>query len=88
MLTAPNDEIKTFARAALEHVKEQRERALALSDAVFNAVRYTTSSSDVQSPAATARSAAFLAVASSRQFPDWKLFVEKVLFPASGAYSR
>src|ERR1700683_4652129 len=44
-LTAPDDEIKTFARTALEHVKEQRERALALSDAVFNAVRYTTSSS-------------------------------------------
>ena len=54
MLTAPNDEIKTFARKTLEHVKKQRERALALSDAVFNAVRYTTSSSDVQSPAATA----------------------------------
>src|SRR5271163_2907855 len=52
LLTAPNDEIKTFARKTLEHVTEQRERALALSDAVFNAVRYTTSSSDVQSPAA------------------------------------
>ena len=53
-LTTPNEEIKIFARKTLEHVREPRERAQALADAVYHAVRYTTSSSDVQSPAATA----------------------------------
>src|SRR5208282_2732506 len=53
-LTTPNDEIKLFARETLEHVKEPRERAEALAEAVYSAVRYTASSSDVQSPAATA----------------------------------
>ena len=54
MLTTPNNEIKLFAREALAHVKEPRERAQALAEAVHEAVRYTTSSSDVQSPAADA----------------------------------
>ncbi|MGA2397947.1 MAG: transglutaminase family protein [Steroidobacteraceae bacterium] len=54
MLTTPNDEIKVFARETLAHVKEPRERAQALAEAVHEAVRYTTSSSDVQSPAADA----------------------------------
>ena len=36
----PNDEIKVFARKALEHVKEPRERAQALAEAVYRAVRY------------------------------------------------
>jgi transglutaminase-like putative cysteine protease len=53
-LTTPSDEIKVFARGALEHVKEPHERAQALAEGVFNAVRYTTSSSDVQSSAAAA----------------------------------
>lgn len=53
-LTAPNEDIKSFARQTLEHVKDPRERAQALADAVYHAVRYTASSSDAQSPAATA----------------------------------
>ena len=52
--TTPNNEIKLFARETLAHVKEPRERAQALAEAVHEAVRYTTSSSDVQSPAADA----------------------------------
>jgi transglutaminase-like putative cysteine protease len=53
-LTTPNNEIKLFARETLEHVKEPGERAQALAEAVYHAVRYTVRSSDVQSPAATA----------------------------------
>jgi transglutaminase-like putative cysteine protease len=53
-LTTPSDEIKLFARSALERVKEPHERAQALAEGVFNAVRYTASSSDVQSSAAAA----------------------------------
>lgn len=53
-LTTPSEDIKIFARRALEHVKEPRERAHALADAVYHAVRYTPSSSDVQSTAAAA----------------------------------
>ena len=53
-LTAPNEEIKTFARKALEQATDLRERAYALADAVYHAVRYTPSSSDVHAPAAAA----------------------------------
>jgi transglutaminase-like putative cysteine protease len=53
-LTVPNDEIKAFARKTLEHVTDLRERAHALADAVYQAVRYTQRSSDVQSSAAAA----------------------------------
>ena len=57
-LTTPNEEIKVFARKTLEHVKEPRERAQALAEAVYQAVRYTTSSSDVQCPRRTPSRAA------------------------------
>jgi transglutaminase-like putative cysteine protease len=53
-LTTPNDELKAFARKALEHIKEPRERAQALADAVYHAVRYKSGTSDVQDSAAAA----------------------------------
>lgn len=53
-LTAPNDELKAFARKALEHIKDPRERAHALADAVYQAVRYKSGTSDVQDSAAAA----------------------------------
>lgn len=53
-LTAPNDEIKAFARRALENVKEPQARAHALAEAVFRAVRYKSGTSDVQDNAAAA----------------------------------
>jgi transglutaminase-like putative cysteine protease len=53
-LTAPNDEIKAFARRALENIKEPHARAHALAEAVFRAVRYKSGTSDVQDSAAAA----------------------------------
>jgi transglutaminase-like putative cysteine protease len=53
-LTLPNDDLKAFARDALSHVKHPRERAEALAEAVFGAVRYTSGISEVQDSAAVA----------------------------------
>ncbi len=53
-LTAPSDELKAFAQQAVEHVKDPRERAEALAEAVFRAVRYKPGTSDVQDGAALA----------------------------------
>lgn len=53
-LTAPNDEIKAFARKTLEHVTDPRERVHALADGVYHTVRYKSGTSDVQDSAATA----------------------------------
>src|SRR5271165_5725325 len=53
-LTAPNDELKAFARQALEQAKDPRERAQALAEAVFHAVRYKPGATDVQDTAAEA----------------------------------
>ncbi len=53
-LTAPNDELKAFARQALEQAKDPRERAQALAEAVFRAVRYKPGTTDVQDTAAAA----------------------------------
>jgi transglutaminase-like putative cysteine protease len=53
-LTAPNDELKAFARKAVERAKDPRARAEALAEAVFGAVKYKTGASDVQDSAATA----------------------------------
>src|SRR5208283_1449597 len=53
-LTAPNDELKAFAHQALEQIKDPRERAQALAEAVFRAVRYRPGTSDVQDTAAAA----------------------------------
>ncbi len=53
-LTAPNDELRAFARGTLEKDNDPRTRALALAEAVFAAVRYRTGTSDVQDSAAVA----------------------------------
>jgi transglutaminase-like putative cysteine protease len=53
-LTLPNDDLKAFAQCALAQVTEPRERAQALADAVYGAVRYRSGTSDVQDSAATA----------------------------------
>ncbi len=53
-LTAPNDDLKAFAHQALDHAKGPRERAYALAEAVFRAVRYKPGISDVQDSAAVA----------------------------------
>jgi transglutaminase-like putative cysteine protease len=52
--TVPSEEIKAFARKAVEHVKEPWERAEALAEAVIRAVRYKSGASEVQDSAATA----------------------------------
>jgi transglutaminase-like putative cysteine protease len=53
-LTAPNDELRAFAQAAMPPAADPRERALALAGAVYRAVRYKTGASDVQDSAAVA----------------------------------
>ncbi|HTV94745.1 MAG TPA: transglutaminase family protein [Steroidobacteraceae bacterium] len=53
-LTAPNENIKAFARKALDQVKDPRERAEALADAVYRAVRYKPGTSEVHDCAAAA----------------------------------
>ena len=53
-LTVPSDELKAFAHSALSQVKDPRERAQALAEAVFSAVRYKSGTSDVQDSAAVA----------------------------------
>jgi len=53
-LTAPNDELKAFAQSALHSLSGPRERAQALAEAVFDAVRYKSGTSDVQDSAAAA----------------------------------
>ena len=50
----PNDELKAFAQLAVSQVTEPRERAQALAEAVFGAVRYKSDTSDVQDSAAVA----------------------------------
>jgi transglutaminase-like putative cysteine protease len=51
-LTLPDEDLKAFAHAAAAHVAAPRERAQALADAVYNAVRYKAGTSDVQDSAA------------------------------------
>jgi transglutaminase-like putative cysteine protease len=53
-LTAPNDEIRAFANSALHALTDPNERAQRLAEAVYNAVRYKTGTSDVQDSAAVA----------------------------------
>jgi len=50
-LTAQSDEIKCFARGAVELAKDPRARAEALAEAVVRAVRYKPGVSDVQDTA-------------------------------------
>jgi transglutaminase-like putative cysteine protease len=52
-LTLPNDDLKAFAQNAISHI-EPRQRAQALADAVYGAVRYRSGTSDVQDSAAVA----------------------------------
>jgi transglutaminase-like putative cysteine protease len=53
-LTAPSDELRAFARNALQTVTEPKARAHALAEAVFAAVRYKPGTSDVRDGAAVA----------------------------------
>jgi transglutaminase-like putative cysteine protease len=53
-LTTPSDEIKAFARKAVEHAKAPWERTEALAEAVIGAVRYKSGATDVQDSAAAA----------------------------------
>jgi transglutaminase-like putative cysteine protease len=53
-LTAPTEDIKSFARRSLEQARDPRERAQALADAVYGAVRYRPGTSDVHGTAADA----------------------------------
>jgi transglutaminase-like putative cysteine protease len=54
VLTAPNDELKAFAHQVMNGAKDPKERAQALAEAVFDAVRYKSGTSDVQDSAAVA----------------------------------
>jgi transglutaminase-like putative cysteine protease len=53
-LTLASDELRAFAQDALSQVTDPRERAGALAEAVFGAVRYKSGSSDVQDSATIA----------------------------------
>ncbi len=53
-LTTANDELRAFAQAALQEARDPQDRALALAEAVFDAVRYKSGTSDVQDSAAVA----------------------------------
>jgi transglutaminase-like putative cysteine protease len=53
-LTMPNDEIRAFAQNTLSTIADPKARAQALADAVYNAVRYKSGTSDVQDSAAVA----------------------------------
>jgi transglutaminase-like putative cysteine protease len=54
MLTAPNEDLKEFAQHALRQVTDPHARAQALAEAVFDAVKYKSGTSDVQDSAAVA----------------------------------
>jgi len=53
-LTAPNEELKAFAHSTLQTVTDPRTRAQVLAEAVFDAVRYKSGTSDVADSAALA----------------------------------
>ena len=53
-LTQPSEEIKQFARKAVEYAKDSWEKAEALAEAVVGAVRYRAATTDVQESAAAA----------------------------------
>jgi len=53
-LTAPNDELRAFTQNAMQHANGPQERAAALAEAVFRAVRYKPGASDVNDSAAVA----------------------------------
>jgi transglutaminase-like putative cysteine protease len=53
-LTQPNEKLKVFAQDALKKVTDPKERAQALAEAVWGAVRYKSGASDVKDSAALA----------------------------------
>jgi transglutaminase-like putative cysteine protease len=53
-LTSPNDELKAFAHQTLDRTADPRNRAQMLAEAVCDAVRYKSGTSDVQDSAAVA----------------------------------
>jgi transglutaminase-like putative cysteine protease len=53
-LTAPNEVVRAFAENELSQVVDPRGRAQALAEAVFDAVKYKSGTSDVQDSAAVA----------------------------------
>jgi transglutaminase-like putative cysteine protease len=53
-LTMPNDELKAFALRAMDKATDPRDRAQILAEAVIEAVKYKSGTSDVQDSAATA----------------------------------
>ena len=53
-LTMPNDELRAFAQDSMNGNTDPRARAHTLAEAVFNAVRYKSGTSDVQDSAAVA----------------------------------
>jgi len=53
-LTTPNDELRAFAADALQQSKDPRTRAHRLSEAVCDAVKYKSGTSDVRDSAAVA----------------------------------
>jgi transglutaminase-like putative cysteine protease len=53
-LTTPNEELRSFAQHAMHNIADPLSRARALADAVFEAVRYKSGTSDVQDSAAVA----------------------------------
>jgi transglutaminase-like putative cysteine protease len=53
-LTLPNDDMRAFAHQALDHTKDPQARAQILAEAVCDAVKYKSGTSDVQDSAAVA----------------------------------
>jgi transglutaminase-like putative cysteine protease len=53
-LTLPNDDLRAFAHQALDHTKDPHARAQILAEAVCDAVKYKSGTSDVQDSAAVA----------------------------------
>jgi transglutaminase-like putative cysteine protease len=53
-LTTPNDDLRAFAQQALDKLHEPRARAQALAQAVFDAVKYKSGTSEVTDTAAVA----------------------------------
>jgi transglutaminase-like putative cysteine protease len=53
-LTTPNDDLRAFAHEATGHSADPKARAQRLAEAVYDAVRYKSGTSDVQDSAAVA----------------------------------
>lgn len=53
-LTTPNEDLRAFALQTLDKIQDPRQRMERLAEAVHDAVRYKSGTSDVQDPAAVA----------------------------------